>query len=54
MSSEDMMLTNLSQVLEEEREARRTAQEENERLQTEADRKKRREPCLVAGVVGCC
>ncbi|CAM9777350.1 unnamed protein product [Ectocarpus sp. 13 AM-2016] len=37
MNNEDMMISNLSQVLDEEREARRTAEEENSRLQTEAD-----------------
>lgn len=37
MNNEDMMLSNLSQVLDEEREARRAAEEENERLQGEAD-----------------
>ena len=37
MNNEDMMISNLSQVLDEERKARRTAEEENERLQAEAD-----------------
>lgn len=37
MNNEDMMISNLSQVLDEEREARRAAEEENARLQTEAD-----------------
>ena len=37
LNNQDMMISNLSQVLDEERCARRTAEEENARLQQEAD-----------------
>lgn len=37
LNNEDMMISNLSQVLDEERDARRSAEEENARLQREAD-----------------
>lgn len=39
LSNEDMMIHNLSQVLDEERAARRAAEEENVRLQAESDGK---------------
>lgn len=39
LNNEDMMISNLSQVLDEERDARRSAEEENTRLQAEADGK---------------